>query len=300
MTARAEMGDPTVSVIVPHFSDLTRLDACLEALARQTFPPDDFEIIVSDNNSPQGEAAVRRAVACRARVTVTMARGAGPARNGGARLARGRLLAFTDCDCIPEPEWLQEGVAALADHDFVGGRMKVLVENPDRLTAVEAFERAYAFDNEDYVRRKAFTVTANLFCPREVFDRVGGFEVGVSEDVDWCHRAQAAGYKIGYAPRAVVGHPARRTWRELIVKWRRMNAEQFGLYRRRRFGRLIWFARACLLPTSPLIHGGRALRSESLRSVRQRLDALIVLFGIRAWRSADSLRLLAASWDAKP
>jgi GT2 family glycosyltransferase len=289
---------PTVSVIIPHFHDLRSLAACLDALERQTYPADEFEVIVSDNNSPEGEAAVRQTVAGRARVTITAEPGAGPARNGGVRLARGRLLAFTDCDCIPEPDWLREGVAALQTHDFVGGRMKVLVADPAKLSAVEAFECAFAFDNEAYVLRKGFTVTANLFCPRAVFDAVGGFEVNVSEDIEWSHRARAAGYRIGYAARAVVGHPARRTWEQLIRKWRRMNTEQFGLYRRRRLGRLVWFARACLLPASALYHGYRALGSRDLRSPGQRLGALAVLFGVRSWRCADALRLLVASWRA--
>jgi GT2 family glycosyltransferase len=287
---------PRVSVIIPHYQNLEGLDACLEALGRQTYAADQFEVIVSDNNSPVGEAAVSQAVAGRARLTVTLERGAGPARNGGVAVARGSVLAFTDCDCIPEPAWLQEGVTALGAYDFVGGRMKVLVNDGARLSAAEAFESAYAFDNEAYVRRKGFTVTANLFCPRVLFDEIGGFDAAVSEDIDWSHRARAAGYRIGYAATAVVGHPARRTWRELIAKWRRMNAEQFALYRRRRFGRLVWFVRTCLLPVSTLFHAYRALGSRNLRSAGQRLGALGVLAGLRCWRCADGLRLLMVSW----
>ena len=42
---------PTVSVIVPHYNDLERLNICLDALGGQTFPVDRFEIIVADNDS---------------------------------------------------------------------------------------------------------------------------------------------------------------------------------------------------------------------------------------------------------
>ncbi len=53
--------------------------------------------------------------------------------------------------------------------------MTVLAPDPARPTPAEAFELVFAFDNESYVRKKGFTVSANLFCTRAVFDRVGGF-----------------------------------------------------------------------------------------------------------------------------
>jgi GT2 family glycosyltransferase len=284
---------PTVSVIVPHYNDLARLDVCLAALERQTYPAADFEIIVSDNASPCGHAAVAAAIAARARLTVTPTPGAGAARNSGVALARGQILAFTDCDCQPEPDWLAQGLAALEQYDFVGGAMKVLVDDPARLTSAEAFERVFAFDNATYVTRKGFTVTANLLCRRAVFDAVGGFLVGVPEDIEWSHRAAAAGYRIGYAPGAVVGHPARRSWEELTTKWRRLNTEQFGLIKDRPLGRWRWLARNALLPASALAHTPKVMRSAQLSSFKQRLGALSVLYRMRLWRLADAAQLVA-------
>jgi GT2 family glycosyltransferase len=285
---------PTISVIVPHYNDLARLGVCLTALGRQTYPADDVEIIVSDNASPCGQAAVEAAIAGRARLTVTHQPGAGAARNGGVAVARGDILAFTDCDCRPEPDWLTQGLAALKNYDFVGGAMKVLVDDPASLTPAEAFERVFAFDNAGYVKRKGFTVTANLLCPRAVFEAVGDFLVGVSEDIEWSHRARAAGYRIGYAPGAVVGHPARRSWDALTTKWRRLNTEQFGLIKDRPLGRLRWVARNALLPASALAHTPRVMRSAQLSSFKQRLGALGVLYRIRLWRLVDATQLAAA------
>jgi GT2 family glycosyltransferase len=283
---------PTVSVIVPHYNDLARLDLCLSALQTQTYPADDVEIIVSDNASPCGHAAVAATINGRARLTVTPQPGAGAARNGGVALARGDVLAFTDCDCQPEPAWLAGGLAALSHADFVGGAMKVLVDDPARLTAAEAFERVFAFDNAAYVERKGFTVTANLFCRRTVFEAVGGFLVGVSEDMEWSHRARDAGYRIGYAPCAVVGHPARRSWAELTTKWRRLNTEQFGLIKDRPLGRWRWLARNALLPASALAHTPKVMRSAQLSSLKQRLGALGVLYRLRLWRLVDAAQLV--------
>ena len=284
-----------VSVVIPHYSDLQSLATCLAALERQTTPPD--EIVVADNASPQGEAAVAQVIAGRARLTTVPEKGAGPARNGGVAVATGDILAFTDCDCVPEPGWLEAGLRALGAHDIVGGAMKVLVADEAGLTGAEAFERVFAFDNRDYVLRKGFTVTANLFCAREVFERVGGFRVGVSEDLEWCQRARGAGYRLGYAPDAVVGHPARRTWAELRRKWLRLNEESFGLALAEPGGRLKWFVRALAMPASAVAHTPRALTSPRLSRASDRAKALGTLFRLRVWRAVHAIALLARHTD---
>ena len=286
---------PKVSVVVPHYQDLDGLAHCLARLECQTFPRDAFEIVVADNASPAGEAAVAAVVAGRARLVVCAEQGAGPARNAGVAASSGEILAFTDSDCLPEPGWLQAGVAALEHSDFVGGRMEVSVADPAHMAPTEAFESVFAFDNEKYVRRMGFTVTANLFCTRKVFDAVGGFRVGVSEDKDWSHRARDAGYRIGYAADAVVGHPARRTWAELQRKWRRLNQESFALVLDRPRGRSLWFLRLLALPPSAVAHTPRVLTSRALRSWKPRAQALGVLYRLRLWRFADGLRLLFTS-----
>ena len=285
---------PFVSVIVPHYRDFERLALCLEALETQTYPPDRFEIIVADNNSPEGEAALTAAIQGRARQVVVQEKGAGPARNGGVALARGEILAFIDSDCIPAPEWLAEGVRALASGDFVGGRVRVKVEREDAPRPVEAFEAVFAFDNERYVKQLGFTVTANLFCPRALFDQVGGFRVGLSEDLDWSHRARAAGGRLIYAESAVVAHPARASWDDLIRKWKRLNAETFALHEGRRGHKLRWILRSSLLPASALAHTPKVLASPALSSWRQRRDALSVLYRLRFWRLIDAIGLLTA------
>lgn len=286
---------PKVSVIVPHYRDLDRLSLCLDSLERQTYPPDRFEIIVADNASPEGEAALARVVRGRAQIVIVREKGAGPARNGGVSKASGEILAFTDCDCIADPTWLAWGVDALSQADFAGGRVNVMIERPGAPRPVEAFEAVFAFNNERYVKQLGFTVTANLFCPRALFDEVGGFRVGVSEDRDWSLRASAAGYRLAFAPEAVVSHPARRSWDELIGKWKRLNAEAFALQAGRKGHRLRWLLKCSLLPISALVHTPKVLAAPALSSWRQRWDALSVLYRLRMWRLFDALGLLAAA-----
>ncbi len=281
-----------ISVIVPHYNDLANLDRCLAALQAQTMDPSRIEIVVADNTSPQGEAAVAAVVAGRARLVTVAERGAGPNRNGGVAASRGEILAFIDSDCVAEPDWLAEGVRALADYDFVGGKVSVLVDDPQRMSPAEAYEAVFAFDFKDYITRKGFTGSGNLFVSRRVFDAVGGFRPAVSEDVDWSHRATALGFRLGYAPAAEVGHPARRSWDELLGKWRRVNREMFLLAHDRPRGRSKWLARTWAMPLSALAHTPRVLTSPALPNARARLAALKTLYRLRLWRFVDGNRLL--------
>ena len=101
-----------VSVIIPVYNDAERLKLCLDALARQTYPGDRYEVIVVDNGSQQDPELVTSRYE-----QVTLAheacRGSYAARNTGLALARGDVLAFTNSDCIPAADWIEHGVARL-------------------------------------------------------------------------------------------------------------------------------------------------------------------------------------------
>lgn len=287
---------PAVSIVVPHYNDLERLDRCLDRLVAQILPEGGrFEIVVADNGSPQGEAAVAACIAGRARLVPAPEKGAGPARNAGVAATRAPLLAFTDADCLPQPGWLAAGLAKLAAFDLVGGRMVVVPEHDGTRTGAEAFELVFAFDNERYVREDGYTVTANLFCSRAVFDTVGPFRTGVSEDMEWSRRATAKGFTLGYAADAVVGHPPRPDWPALIGKWRRIEAERFLLeLQSRPRGRLRWLARSWMMPVSILAHLPRIWRSPELHSAAERRAAAWTLARLRLWRMADAHRRVLA------
>lgn len=292
MTVSEQAARRKVSVIIPHYRDLGGLALCLAALDGQTYPRDLTEIVVADNASPEGAQAVSDVIAGRARLVVVEEKGAGPARNGGVAASTGEVLAFIDSDCVAEPAWIEEALTALPAFDFIGGRVKVLVEDPQEITPVEAFERVFAFDFKTYIEKKRFTGAGNLVCSRRIFDEVGGFKTGVSEDVEWSRRAQACGFRLGYAPRAIVGHPARRSWPELLAKWRRINLETFLLSARGPVGRLRWLLKALLMPVSAVVHTAKVMTSPELNTTGERWRAMVVLYRLRFWRLGDSVRLL--------
>ena len=284
-----------VSVIVPHLDDYENLDACLTMLGDQTFPADRTEIIVADNGSSRGIQVVRKIVGDRGQVVEVAERGAGPARNAGVLASRGEAVAFIDSDCRPDRRWLEEGLIALGRYDFVGGHVDVLVGDRDRMTAAEAFESVFAFQNERYVKELGFTVSASMFVWRSVFDAVGGFHNGVPEDLDWCQRARREGYRIGFASELLVKHPARRTMAELRRKWRRLTVELCEGARREGKGPVFILLRqwGVLLSIGP--HAVLVMATDRLKGLRNRIKAMGALVQIRLYRFVVAHRVVLDS-----
>ena len=282
--------DARISVVIPHLDDLAGLTACIARLQSQTLPRDHFEIVVADNGSKASIAEIE-AAAPGARIVRIAERGAGPARNGGVAASRGELLAFTDSDCLPEPQWLEEGLRALEFADLAGGAVTVSVQNPAKPTPSEAFEVVFAFDNQNNVAKKGFSVTANLFATRAVFDAVGGFRTSVPEDIDWCNRARAMGYRIAYASQAIVAHPARSSWSALKRKWQRLTREGLALDAEAGLSNSQRALKAATVALSPVLHGARIFTCTRL-SLTAKLAALAVLIRLRllrAWWLATSI-----------
>ncbi len=168
-----------VSVIVPHFNQKALLALCLDSLERQTLARDRYEIVVSDNLTPGGVDDLKSRFP-KARFVEAHERGAASARNAALALATGGAIAFIDADCIAAPDWLEAGLQGLGAADLAGGRILVAAADPRSLSPVEAFERVFAFRQRDYVERKSFAATANLFARRAAVDAIGPITNGLS------------------------------------------------------------------------------------------------------------------------
>jgi|SRR5665213_22829 len=284
--------EPIVSVIIPHFNDFENLKSCLESVRLQSWPANAREIIVADNNSEGGVAAVERIASADTQVVSASQQGAGFARNAGVAVARGTIFAFLDSDCFAHQNWLAEGVTALNHFDYVGGRVITVANKETRITPAEAYEVVFAFNFKKYIEKDKFSGTGNLFVPRRVFEQVGPFRSSVSEDVEWCRRANTMHMRLGYAEKAIVEHAARREWRSLTRKWNRVLVETILLSRERPRWHLRWLGYTVVVAVSPLIHWVRPLLSPRLPGFRAKLMGIVGLIGIRAYRSYLMVRLL--------
>jgi hypothetical protein len=213
---------PRVSVIVPVRNRKALLAELLDALSAQTYR--DFEVVVVDDGSCDGsadEARGRVLGAGPALVVPGHGEGAVAARIRGVAAAAGEILAFTDSDCRPAPDWLERGIAALdAGADLVAG-----VTRPRR--PLRPLERSVSSGAE------GLYPTCNLFVRAAAYHSVGGFDptAGARLGFRWTARARGLGFgedtlfawslirrggRPAFVPEAVVDHavfPAH--WAEL-------------------------------------------------------------------------------------
>jgi glycosyltransferase involved in cell wall biosynthesis len=211
-----------VTVVLPGYNDVDRLRTCLQALAEQTYPRELLEILVVDNASSDPIEEVAGAFEG-VRVVRETRCGSYAARNRGVIEARGSVLAFTDSDCIPLADWVENGVAHLLrapDCGMAAGRVDLFVQDPERPRASELYDRLFYLDQEKAISRGHYGATANLFTFRHVLDDVGLFnpELRSSGDAEWGNRVHARGLAQIYAPDAVVRHPARESVGQLYRK----------------------------------------------------------------------------------
>src|SRR5260221_3333729 len=113
------------SVITPSFQCARTIDACLAGVFGQV-GAGPFEVIVADSGTDETAALIaHRYPAARVLKSDTRLDPA-LARNRGAQVARGSILAFIDSDCVPEADWLTRLCSALEDgtYDAVGGAIR--------------------------------------------------------------------------------------------------------------------------------------------------------------------------------
>ena len=283
-----------VAVIIPHHEDPVRLARCLAALT--TAPGRAAaEILVVDNGSAADLAPLRARFPA-VRFVVEHERGAAAARNRGMVETRAPRLAFLDADCLPAQDWLDRAATLpLPGGDgLLGGRIDTFDETPPPRSGAQAFEAVFAFRQAAYVRRKGFSVTANLVVSRRAAEATGPMRPGLSEDMDWCHRARAAGFALAYAPDLVVAHPTRADRAALVAKWRRLVREAHALHQARGGGRLGWALRALAMPAIALWQAPQVLRAPQLSGWGERGGALRTLAAMRLrrgwWMLGQALR----------
>jgi GT2 family glycosyltransferase len=215
---------PDISVVVPTRDRPSQLARCLAALAALDYPRDRYEVIVVDDGGLEPvEPVVRRSHGQMA-VKVVRRENGGPsvARNTGAAAARGSLLAFTDDDCRPTPDWLARlaGYHAVRPDVALGGETRNgLDNNPFSVTTQLIMEAGYARHNGDPTHAR-FVTASNLAVLASEFEAVGGFNprFRTSEDREFCDRWIASGRFMHFLPDVVVYHDRDLTLRGFVAQ----------------------------------------------------------------------------------
>lgn len=213
--------DGLVSVVIPNWNGAHHLPTCLESLRRQTYPH--FEAIVSDNGSSDGSLTLLADGYPWVRIiALGENRGFAGACNAGIKAAQGEFIALLNNDTEADPRWLEEVVAAFRRHPEAGivASKMLLFDRRDTFHTAGDFYRIDGipgnrgvwekdtgqYDREEYV----FSACGGSAAYRKaMLDQIGLLDEDFfysCEDLDLAWRAQLAGWRCVYAPRAVVYH----------------------------------------------------------------------------------------------
>jgi glycosyltransferase involved in cell wall biosynthesis len=201
---------PEISVVIPTYNRPERARRLLLALADQTLVPERFEVIAVDNYSADNTSEVLASLVDQLPYTLrplrmSYNRGPAPARNLGWQSASAPIIAFTDDDCVPKPEWLAAGLAAMqADPEL--GVLQGKTTEPEDLDA-DTLPRWN--HRQNILGPSAHFEACNIFYRRSALAQSGGYD----EEIGWWGEDAAAGWKVveagwkrGFLADAVVIH----------------------------------------------------------------------------------------------
>jgi len=188
----------------------------LPLLARQTLPPDQYELLLCDSGSTDGtvELVAELAIPNLRHIRPAENRGRSGARNAGIREARGEFVLFTDADILPSPNLLEEHLRLhrAHPHSAVVG-LEVQVDSVAEYEQVRdnPYDKGrHMHGRTDKVMSWLFFLTGNASAPRQGLLDVGLFDENFTvyghEDLELGYRLQKAGYTIRYNAAAVSYH----------------------------------------------------------------------------------------------
>jgi GT2 family glycosyltransferase len=203
---------PRVSVVVCAYNAETTLDACLASLERLRYPH--YEVIVVNDGSTDDTGSIAESYSP-VKVIHQENRGLSAARNVGIAAATGEIVAFTDSDCVVDPDWLTYLVATFRSSGLpaVGGPNLPPPEDSLVASCVAAAPGGplHVLLNDEEAEH---IPGCNMAFRREVLEEIGGFDPlyrAAGDDVDVCWHLHDRGYRIGFSPAAMVWHFRRNT-----------------------------------------------------------------------------------------
>lgn len=249
---------PMVSIVVPAFNQATVLENCVRSIQLTRY--DRYEVILVDDGSTDGTAEIMSRLAAddpRIKILMQENAGKGAALNLGVRHAVGDVLMFVDADGIFSRRTVDRILEAFEDSS-VGAVCGD--DRPVNLNRVQTRLLAIISHVGTGLVRRALTVMGCLSIvsgnigafPRRVLQEIGPFrEDTVGEDLELTWRVHKAGYRVVFAPRALVyaesPSTVRGLWRQR-VRWARgllqtliIHRGMIGNLRYRQFGAYLLF-----------------------------------------------------------
>jgi len=224
-----------LAVVIPVWNGEAVLGRCLGALARQTLPPDAYQIIVVDNGSSDATRGVAQSYPG-VELLEEPRPGSYVARNRGIECVRAPITAFTDADCEPAPDWLEQILRAAAAHPGFGvlaGKIELFDEIAQEREVFGDYERLFSFPQAHAARGNC--ATANWASETALLKALGGFDAALKSggDRQMALRIRDSGHPLIHVPSMVVRHPVRASRAELVRKRQRLSGGRWDRTTRR-------------------------------------------------------------------
>jgi len=211
-TEKEALARVKVSVAIPAYNAEKTLGRCLKALTCQTYSAEHFEVIVVDDGSTDQTGAVAKGYPCR--YFYQENRGPASARNLGAMVGNGDILLFTDADCVPTANWIEEMVAPFQNREVMAVKGAYISEKPEIVARFAQLEFEERFGLLEEASNIDMVDTYSAGYRSQIFAELGGFDssfpVANNEDTELSYRMAARGFRMVFNAKAIVchlGHP---------------------------------------------------------------------------------------------
>lgn len=242
-----------VSVVVTCYNEEKNIRECLNTLIRQTYPLDQYEIVVVDGGSQDKTQAIATEFTgdySNMRLVVEHKKGTAAGRNAGVNAARYDCIAFIDADCQAPPDWLsllvenyQRAKSKFDNVIVVGGRNIAPKDAGSFPRAVEIVLDSYigSFNSIQGRQFKSSSFVPGLSTVNALYDKKKIIEIGYfdeslqneAEDADLNFRLFSAGYRFLFIPDSFVWHrmrPTPKTWLKNMFRYGKGRARLLKRY----------------------------------------------------------------------
>jgi glycosyltransferase involved in cell wall biosynthesis len=220
------MGKSTVnmrfSAIIPTLNRCDMLADALLSVRTQSFPDNEYEIIVVDNGSTDGTRELVERLNQDGGKPIRYVYESRPglhwARHAGARAAQGEVLAYTDDDAVAHPDWLKELARAYTelDADCAGGKILIrwdqeppawVIRYEDVLGRLDYGPEMRLLEPDQYINGGNFSIKRERLYETGGFnpDQVGDYLLGDGES-GLCQKIHQAGWRMAWVPDALIWH----------------------------------------------------------------------------------------------
>lgn len=175
--------NPRISVVIPAYNEEKYLARCLVSLQDQTFPKDQYEIVVVDNNSSDRTAEIAREHGVKV-VHFAKIQGVSATRQEGIEKARADIVLFTDADITVSKDWIEKIDKIMSDEHILCMGGSVYPRRANGMIVSLFFLYDYAL-RVHQVFGKMLPWGSNMAVRKEALHAIGGFDLHIPSAEDW-------------------------------------------------------------------------------------------------------------------